>query len=302
MNTLVLYLAAVVIWGSTWLAITFQLGKVPPEVSVAYRFALAGIFLLGWCLARGLRLKFSWREHLWMALGGAMLFGVNYVGIYLAEAQLSSGLVAVIFSLITFFNIAGTRVCFGKPMKPATLISAVLGVAGVTLIFLPEISRPSTGGHVVLGIVCAVVATFSASCGNLIAARNQKHGLPVVQLNTFGMLYGSAFVALYAALAGRPFVFDPSPAYLLSLGYLALFGSVIAFGAYLTLVGRIGADRAGYTGATIPIVALLLSAAFEGLHIRVGTIVGILLCITGNILVLRSRAVPKVAEPAPAKV
>ena len=97
-------------------------------------------------------------------------------------------------------------------------------------------------------------------------------------------------LALYSAAAmGRPFVFDASPAYLVSLGYLALFGSILAFGAFLTLVGRIGADRAGYTGATIPIVAVLLSVAFEGLHLQVGAVLGIALCLIGNVLVLRSR-------------
>ena len=295
MNNLTLYLTAVFIWGSTWLAITFQLGRVPPEVSVAYRFALAGVILVAWSLIQRLRLRYSFREHLWMAAQGGLLFGVNYVCIYLAEGQISSGLVAVIFSLITFFNIAGTRLAFGKPMKPATLLAASLGVGGVALIFWPELTHPSAGGHIGRGIIYGVMGTISASIGNLLSARNQRHGLPVVQLNTFGMLYGAAFVALYAALCHRPFVFEPTLPYLASLAYLALFGSVIAFGAYLTLVGRIGADRAGYTGAAIPIVALVFSIAFEGLQLHLAAVIGIGLCVAGNILVLRRRPAP-VAE------
>src|SRR3954469_5035013 len=143
MNNLGLYLVAVVIWGSTWLVITFQLGKVPPEVSVAYRFALAGAILLGWSLVRRLKLKFAAREHGWMALQGSLLFGLNYVCVYLAESRISSGLVAVIFSLIVFFNIAGTRLFFGTPLRPSTLLAAVLGFGGVVLIFLPELRRPA---------------------------------------------------------------------------------------------------------------------------------------------------------------
>lgn len=295
MNNLTLYLAAVLIWGSTWLAITFQLGKVPAEVSVAYRFALAGIILLGWSLVRRLRLKFAWRDHAWMALQGALLFGLNYVGIYQAESRISSGLVAVIFSLIVFFNIAGARVFFGTPLRPATLIAAVLGVGGVTLLFLPELQHSSTTNSG-LGITFAVVSALSASLGNLVSARNQRHGLPVVQLNTFGMLYGALFVALFALAAGRSFTFESTAGYILSLGYLAFFGSVLAFGAYLTLIGRIGADRAGYTGAAIPLVALLLSVVFEGLRLNAVAITGILLCVSGNVLVLRLRA-PR-AQPA----
>lgn len=290
MNNLTLYLVAVFIWGSTWLAITFQLGKVPPEVSVAYRFALAGVILLAWSLVRRLPLRFSWRQHQWMALQGALLFGLNYVCVYLAESRISSGLVAVIFSLIVFFNIVGTRVFFGTPMKPATLFAAALGVGGVTLLFLPELRHPSSATGSAWGIAFAVISAISASFGNLVSARNQRHGMPVVQLNTFGMLYGASFVALYALFAGRHFTFDASPAYLLSLAYLALFGSVLAFGAYLTLVGRIGADRAGYSGAAIPLVALMLSMAFEGLRLHAPEILGIALCVAGNILVLRRRA------------
>lgn len=290
MNNLTLYLAAVLIWGSTWLAITFQLGKVPPEVSVAYRFALAGLILLGWSMARKLPLRFTGRQHLWMALQGALLFGLNYVCVYLAEGRISSGLVAVIFSLIVFFNIVGTRAFFGTPMKPATLFAAVLGVGGVTLLFLPELRRPSGAPGSAAGIAFAVISAASASLGNLVSARNQRHGMPVVQLNTFGMLYGASFVGLYALLTGSRFTFDVSPGYVLSLCYLALFGSVIAFGAYLTLVGRIGADRAGYSGAAIPLVAIMLSVAFEGLRLHALEILGIVLCVAGNVLVLRKRS------------
>ena len=288
-SNLGLYLAAVLIWGSTWLAITFQLGQVPPEVSVAYRFALASVLLFGWCLVRRLSLTFSWRDHLWMALEGLLLFGLNYVCVYLAEGQISSGLVAVVFSLMVFLNIMGTRAFFGTPVKPATLLGAACGIGGVILIFLPEIGRASDHGRPLLGLGYAIVATFSASLGNLVAARNQRRGLPVIQINTFGMMYGALFVGLYAWLADRPFVFNGSSGYLLSLGYLALFGSIFAFGAYLTLIGRIGADRAGYTAAAIPIVALMFSTAFEGLRWQLFTVVGIALCVAGNVLVLRRR-------------
>jgi drug/metabolite transporter (DMT)-like permease len=295
MSDLGLYLAAVLIWGSTWFAITFQLGRVPPEVSVAYRFALAGVLLFLWCLVRRLRLAYSLREHGMMALQGALLFGFNYVCVYLAEAQIASGLVALIFSLIVFLNIANARVFLGTPLKPVTMVGAAFGVAGVGLVFLPELGRASASAHPALGIAYAVVAVISASLGNIVASRNQKHGLPVVQLNTFGMLYGALFVAVYALLVGRPFLFEPTVPYIVSLAYLSVFGSVIAFGAYLTLIKRIGAPRAGYTGAAIPIVALMMSACFEGLRWQAGTFAGIACCLTGNVLVLRRPRPPAAA-------
>lgn len=262
-------------------------------MSVAYRFALAGFILLAWCVVRGLRLAYSWREHAAMAAQGALLFGLNYICVYRAEGLIASGLVAVTFSLIVFLNIFGTRLFFGTPLKPVTLAGAACGVAGVVLIFLPEISQASATGPAALGLGYALVGVVSASLGNLLAARNQRKGIPVVQLNTFGMLYGAALVGIFALVDGQPVVFDTSAPYLLSLVYLAMFGSILAFGAYLTLLGRIGADRAGYANAAIPLVALLMSTCFEGLRWHAATVLGIVLCLAGNFLVLRRPAKPK---------
>jgi drug/metabolite transporter (DMT)-like permease len=281
-----LYLTSVLIWGSTWLAITFQFGTVPPAVSVVYRFALAGLILLAWALMKGLRLRFSASEHLWMALQGFLLFGLNYMCVYFAETEITSGLVAVVFSLLVLFNIVGTRFFFGTPLKPSAMLGAVLGIGGIVLVFLPEIGRGTGRGNPTLGILFALVGALSASLGNIVASRNHGSGLPVVQMNTFGMLYGALFVAVYALVTRQPFLFDWSPRYLLSLAYLAVFGSILAFGAFISLLGRIGADRAGYVTVAIPIVALLLSATFEGLRWQVSLVLGILLCLAGNVAVL----------------
>ncbi|MGH7702532.1 MAG: DMT family transporter [Gemmatimonadales bacterium] len=289
MNTLGLYLTSVLIWGSTWWVITFQFGAVPPAVSVAYRFALASLILFGWCRVRRLRLGFSVPDHLWMALQGVLLFGTNYVCVYLAEVEIASALVAVAFSLVVFLNIAGARIFFGTPFKRATLLGAVLGMSGVVLVFLPELEQGAGKGNSTLGLAYALVGALSASLGNLVASRNHRRGFPVVQMNTFGMLYGALFVALYAVLARQPFRFDWSARYLVSLTYLAVLGSIVAFGAFLTLLGRIGADRAGYVTVAIPVVALLLSALFEGLQWNGLLVLGFLLCLAGNISVLRSK-------------
>lgn len=290
MSTLGLYLISVLIWGSTWLAITFQFGTVPPAVSVAYRFALAGLILLAWAGIKGLRLRFSRSDHLWMALQGFLLFGVNYMCVYFAETEITSGLVAVVFSLLVILNIVGTRIFFSSPLKPATLLGAVLGISGVVLVFLPEIGRGAGKGSPALGVAFALGGALSASLGNIVAYRNHGRGLPVVQMNTFGMLYGALFVASCALVTRQPFLFDWSSRYLLSLAYLAVFGSIVAFGAFLVLLGRIGADRAGYVTVAIPIVALLLSGLFEGLRWHVSLGLGILLCLAGNVAVLWGRS------------
>ncbi|HLQ25162.1 MAG TPA: EamA family transporter [Acidiferrobacterales bacterium] len=289
MSSVSLYIACVLIWGSTWLAITFQLGQVPPAVSVAYRFALASVMLLAYCVVRWLPMRYTLRDHAWMALQGFLLFGANYVLVYLSEAHISSGLTAVIFSSMAFWNILGVRYFYATPLRPAALIGAALGVLGVAMVFAPELTIFSKDGSGMLGLGYGLAATLCASLGNITAARNQRHGLPVVQQNAFGMLYGALLVTLFALLTGERFVFESTVSYILSLLYLALFGSVLAFGGYLTLLGRIGADRAGYVSVAIPIVAVLLSTLFEGFRWHPATVLGIALCVLGNVLVLRKK-------------
>lgn len=290
MSDLALYALSVLIWGSTWLAIKFQLGVVPPAVSVAWRFAAAALILLAYARIRRLSLRFDLRSHLWLALQGLLLFCINYVLVYLSEVTLTSGLVALIFSLVTFCNILGMRVFFSVPVKRAALSGSILGVIGVALVFWPELVHFSMSPERRLGVILALVSAVVASLGNMTATRNHRYQLPVVQANGWAMLYGSIFVAIYAMLDGEPFVFDRSLPYIASLLYLALFGSVVAFVAYLTLLGRIGADRAGYTGVAIPIVALALSTFFEDLHWDATMIGGIAMCAVGNVLVLRRSA------------
>lgn len=296
MNNLSLYLVSVLIWGSTWIAITFQYGRVAPEVSVAYRFALAALLLVGWCLLRGLRLRFTLREHGWMALQGALMFGLNYVCVYLAEQRIPSGLTAVIFSLLAILNLLGARLFFGTPVPGKALLGTVIGVTGVGFICLPGAAGTLHGDGFRTGLALVLAGTVAASLSNLISQRNQKHGIPVVQGNAVSMTYGAVLVALYCWAAGRPFGFDPSLRYLGSLAFLALFGSILAFGAYLTLVGRIGAGRAGYAMVAIPVVALMLSTLLEGLRWHGWLALGVALCLAGNLLVL-PRA-PRVAERA----
>ncbi|MEW9898370.1 DMT family transporter [Chitinivorax sp. PXF-14] len=297
MNNLSLYLATVLIWGSTWLAIKFQLGAVPVEWSVVYRFGLAALLLLAYCLARGLNLRFSRRDHAFMALQGCLLFCLNYVLIYHSEMHLSSGLVAVLFSSIVFLNTLNTRLFFGTPIEPKVVVSAALGFTGISMVFWPELAS-FNGQQGMAGVWFGLAATTSASLGNMVSSRNQRAQIPVIQGNAFGMLYGALAVAVYTVLAGKPMVFDWGGGYVWSLVYLAVFGSILAFGAYLTLIGRIGADRASYAGVVIPIVALLLSTVFEGFQWHASTIIGIALCLSGNVLILQKKRPTPVLKPA----
>src|ERR1700675_3953557 len=264
MGTTALFVICSAIWGSTWLAIKYQLGAVAPELSVAYRFGLAAIALFTWCAATRRSLRFSAREHGYLAALGVMLFGLNYIGIYWAERFVTSGLVAVLFSTIVFMNPAGMRLAFGTPLSTRTLIAATMGVAGITLLFLPELDQATRGGSAGYGVAFALGATVIACGGNLIAIRNHKAGIPTFPGTAWGMAYGALTAVLVAVVQGVPWTFDTGPAYMLSLAYLSVFGSVVAFGAYLTLLKRVGGGPAAFVAVATPVIALVLSTSFEG--------------------------------------
>jgi len=293
-----LFLVPSFIWGTTWLVIKFQLGAVAPEASVAYRFALAAALLLGWCALRGIPLRFDLATHAALAAMGILQFGLNYVLVYLAEGRLTSGLVAVVFSLMVVWNILGARLLFGTPASPAIVAGAGLGLAGVTLVFWPEVvGAPGDLG----GLLLALVGSLVSSSANLYSQRLFARGVGVVPATAWGMAYGAAAVAVSCAVRGIPFASDGSAPYLLSLAYLALFGSVFAFIAYLSLIRRVGAGRAGYTAAVIPVLAMLTSTLFEGYRWTAPALAGMALVAAGTVLVVRSRAAaPERATPAAA--
>jgi drug/metabolite transporter (DMT)-like permease len=286
MHNGLLYINTVIIWGSTWLAIKFQLGVVSPELSVAYRFGLSAAILLIFSLLRRLPLRFGWRAHAFMALQGLFLFSMNYILVYLAEGYLTSGLVAIIFSMIIILNVIFGAVFLRNPVRINVVVGALVGFAGLTLVFWPELSSFDFSSNRALGVVLTFLGAASASLGNIISARNQRHTLPVVQTNAFGMAYGAVFMLVLAVLRGVQLTFDPSPGYVLSLLYLAVFGSVIAFYTYLTLLGRIGPDRAAYVTVLFPIIALLLSTLFEGMSWSPLQLAGVALVLLGNAAVL----------------
>jgi drug/metabolite transporter (DMT)-like permease len=287
MSNLLLYLASVLIWGSTWFAITYQLGTVPPAVSVMWRFLAAGLLLLVYAVLRRLPLRFGAVDHGWMALEGLLLFCLNYVGVYLAEQYLTSGLVAVVFSLLAVGNIVGMRAFFAVTIDRLGLVGVALGLTGILLLFWPDLRGFSPANGRSLGLMLAAASTVIASLGNMVATRNQRRRLPIVQVNGWSMLYGALLMAVYVVATGQRITFDWSGSYVWSWLYLTVFGSVLAFGAYLTLMSRIGADRAGYSMIAIPVVALLISTWREDLRWTRWMWLGVALCLAGNALVIR---------------
>jgi drug/metabolite transporter (DMT)-like permease len=284
-----LYLVTVIIWGSTWIGIKFQLGTVDPMVSVVYRFALSSAILLVFCKIRGLTLSFSFREHLFMALLGLLLFSVNYWLVYVAEIYLTSGLVAVLFSSIVFMNIANGAFFLGAPVERKMVMGAVLGIVGICLIFVHEIESFDLTDKNLMGVAFGFSSVVLASLGNITSARNSRNNIPVIQANAFGMGYGALALAVLAMGLGREFDFSMTLPYVTSLFYLAVFGSIIAFTSYLTLIRSLGADKASYSIMVVPLVALIISSFAEGYVWSFSAIAGLILVVGGNFLALHRR-------------
>jgi drug/metabolite transporter (DMT)-like permease len=291
MKNTIFYLLTVLIWGSTWLGIKFQLGVVDPMVSVTYRFALASALLLLWCAVKNMKMRFTLREHLFMFLQGVLLFGFNYLCFYQAELYVTSGLAAVIFSSILVMNIINGALLLGSPINGKVVFGGILGLTGIVLVFLPEISNFSLDNHGVKGVTYCLIATLLASWGNIVSARNQKNRLPIIQGNAFGMGYGALIMFALVVFTGKAFSVEVSAAYLGSLLYLAIFGSIVAFGCYLSLIGNIGADRAAYSTLLFPLVALGISTVWEGYQWSTASLTGVSFIVLGNFFILTRKKI-----------
>ena len=261
-----------------------------PEVSVFYRFLLGSLLIFGYCLARRLPLRYNLRQHLWIALFGILMFSVSYIAVYYAERYVVSGLVAVGYSASPLLGMLGMRLFFGTPMTRQVIAGSILGIAGIALVFWPEFAHVQGDSKTALGAIFTVVAVLVSAFGSLVAHRNQQAHLPLWETMAWGMLYGALFSLAVALATGGALEFEATPAYILSLLYLTILGSIVAFGAYLTLLKRIGAARSGYIGVMVPIVALIVSAfSFEGYRWHLLTWIGIAVSVAGNVIILRRR-------------
>ncbi len=284
-----LFAVCVLVWSTTWYAITWQVDRVAPEVGVALRFALAGGVVLAMTALRGQSLRFPAAAHAGFALQGAFLYGVSYVCVYHAERRVPSGLVAVGYSASPLLSGLGARWLHGTPLARGFVPGGLLGVAGVALIFWPELGAAGTQPQAGLRLAFTAAAVLLSAAGNLVASRNGAAGLGLAFWPALGwaMLYGAALSSL--SLAGQPIAWPSAPSWWASLAYLSVAGSVLAFGAYLTLQQRLGLGRAATVGVMTPVVALAVSTAFEGYRPGLFTLAGAVLAIAGNRLMLTER-------------
>jgi drug/metabolite transporter (DMT)-like permease len=255
---------------------------------VVYRFALAAALLMGWALAARAPLALSPRQHAAAFGMGVATFAVQYPLVYLAETRLASAVVAVLFAALSFVNLAGFRLVYGQRAPSQAWGAALLGVLGVLVLSLGELAAADMTGRAGIGLALALAAVFASAGGNLFARDAEHAGAGVVASTAWAMAYGAAALAAASFVMGVPFGFDPRPTYVLSLLYLAVVGSVLAFLTYFALARRRGFAVAAYISALTPIVAMLVSTLFENKHWSAVALLGVVVILAGQWLLLRA--------------
>jgi drug/metabolite transporter (DMT)-like permease len=283
-----LYAVSVLVWGFSWIALHYQVGTVAPEVSVVWRFAIASPLMLLLAASRGERLVFRPAHHRYFLGLGAAIFSTNFALFYYAGGYIASGLLSIVFSLAAIGNVALGNLIFGTRVERRVLIGAACGVIGVALMFYPELGGVRLDAGALIGLALSIGGTVCFCLGNMLSLAAQRKGLPIFATIGWSMAYGVALMALLALVRGDRFTVEWSVTYLGGLGYLSVIGSVVAFSVYFTLLGRIGAARAGYTTVMYPVIALIVSTFAENYRWSVLSALGLAAVLAGNLLVLRT--------------
>ena len=286
MNNATLFTLCCLIWGSTWIAITYQIGHTSETFAIALRYLLASLCLGGYCLIRRLPLHFPLHIHVKMAAVGVFLYSLNYTLLYVAQAHIISALLALMSSCIIYINVVLRRWWLSEPIRKEVVLGATFGLVGIICLFVPEFSKVSMDAALAMGLAIAFVSFFCASTGNVISERILSLGTPVIQMNFYAMSYAMILLFITSLVMPGALVIPTSTEFYLSLFYLALFGSVFAFGAYMKLLKQMGADKAAYVVLVYPMVALVISTFFEGYTWSLLSVIGVLVILMGNAIAM----------------
>ncbi len=286
MKNALLYIATVLIWGSTWLAIEFQLGEVDVAASVAYRFMISAVLMWAYCLWAKVPMYFSARDHFFILVLAMFNFSINYAVIYSSQQYLSSAMTSIAFSTMLLMNIINTRIFFGTKIAPKTYVGALFGILGLVALFWDDLSASGDGSNSILGLTLVMTAALIASLGNMTSVRNSKASMNIFAVNAWGMLYGTIILCAVVIFSGAEFGFSTQPSYVISLLYLAVFGTVIAFATYYVLLNDMGPEKASYVIVLFPVVAVMLSSLFEDFTWTTNTFIGFALVLLGNAIIL----------------
>lgn len=281
------FLTCSAIWGVTWIAIKFQFNSVNSNVAVFYRFIFASLLLFAFAYIKKIQIRYPRAVHINFAAQGFFMFCINYLLTYWASHLAPSALVALAFTSLIYFNMIGGRLFLSIPIEKKVLWGAIISFLGMALISYNEVSTQQLHPTSFAGFFISLVATISASAGNLISLKSRKQNIPIAANNAWGMLYGSLFTLLYCVVMQKPFeVHDVDIAFVASFLYLSIFGTIISFGAYLKLMELVGPSKAAFTSVVSPVIAVLVSIIFEKLPMTTLLTAGVVLCLSGNFVAL----------------
>ena len=286
-----------IIWGTTWIVIRDQLGTVPAQWSVTYRFMIAAVAMAALARWKGEPLLLGRAGLAVAALLGFLQFVVNFNAVYMAEHHITSGLVATVFALLLIPNSLLAWAFLGQRPSSRFAIGSALAVAGIALLFEHELSEhPARTGAIMVGIALTLVGMLGASAANVFQALERVKRFPLLTLLTWAMVFGALFDGLIAfAVAGPPTI-ETRPGYWVGVVYLAVFASALAFSLYLPVVRKIGPGKAAYSSVMVPIIAMGFSTWLEDYRWTAQAIAGALLALGGMVIAL-SRTRTTVQSP-----
>lgn len=280
------------IWGTTWYAITLQLGEVAPLASIVWRFGLAAILLFAGCLITRRSLNLTLNQHLAAMGQGVFAFSISYSFTYAAEGRIASAVVAVIFASLALLNLILFRVAAGQRAAWLSWGGAALGVVGVAVLSGSEVLGSGLDEASAIGVGFAITAVVAAAFGNFFAWKGQVAGSAVIPSTAWAMAWGTGLLALFGLATGVEWSIEPTFTYLGSLLYLSVFGSVIAFVVYFSIARARGYALASYISALTPPIAMLVSVLFENARFGWLALAGLALVLAGQVLLIRA---PKVS-------
>ena len=286
----ILFLTPVLIWSTTFYAITLQLGSVTaPTYAVGLRFGCAAALLFAWLTIRKEPIALSFGTQGLTALSGLCSYGISYVLTYVAEETIPSGLVAIAFTLMVFLTPALARLTYGTPITRRTWLGGSLGLLGVVLCFLPDVLRVDVSISFVMGMAAMAVAALVSSIGAVCSMRLNSNNVPVVTYTAWAMAYGAAAALIYGALSGQSLHLDVRPLFWAAFAYLTVPGTIVTFLSYLTLLKREGSARTMYVSVMAPIGAVIVSILWEDLRPQALTWLGIVAALAGAWVTLKSK-------------
>tara|TARA_B100000242_G_C43032540_1_gene481187 strand:- start:870 stop:1769 length:900 start_codon:yes stop_codon:yes gene_type:complete len=294
---LLLFLGALFFWSATWsiIGLTQVNIDLDPTISVFIRFIIAGLIILIFVALTKRNLIFSIKDHLYFFVLGIFLYSGNYIFFYNSNVYLPSNIPATVFCLLTIFNILGERYIFNKPITTLALFGATLGITGIAIIFFKDFLSFNLNSGTTLGLLFALLATLSASIGNLIAIYNKRNfNIPLLQNVAFAMIYGALVALIVSFIKGAEFYIPlKNLSYLLGQAYLIIFGSIISFLCYIRFIEKESATKGGYIGVIMPILALIIAMIFEDVKPDIYFLIGLPLALFGLILILKQESVNK---------